>query len=77
MLGWMAMPSVLTVQRLARFSVASTQETILVEATIDAVGPNMDAKYAASRPPVSTVVVIGKWTVAGCAGWLIVAIKGG
>lgn len=38
---------------------------VQVEATVEAVGANVDAKYTASRPAVSNVVVIGKWTVAG------------
>jgi hypothetical protein len=45
---------------------------VQVEATSVAVGAYVDAKYTASSPPESSVVVMGKWTVAGCAGWLMV-----
>jgi hypothetical protein len=34
----------------------------------------VEAKYAASRAAVNNVVVMGKWTVAGWAGWLILAV---
>jgi hypothetical protein len=47
---------------------------VQVEATSVAVGAYVDAKYTASSPPESSVVVMGKWTVAGCAGWLMVKI---
>ena len=39
-----------------------------VEATIVVVGAYVDKKYTASRPPVKTVVVMGKCTVAGWVG---------
>ena len=49
-------------------------EDIQAEATTDEVGPYVDKKYTASSAPVRRVVVIGKWTVAGCVGWLIVML---
>jgi hypothetical protein len=47
---------------------------ILADATRPAVGAKVEAKYAASSPAVKSVVVMGKWTVAGWAGWLILNI---
>jgi len=46
------------------------------DATAVAVGAYVDKKYTASSPPVNKVVVIGKWTVAGCAGWLMLSVVG-
>ena len=42
-----------------------------VEATAPEVGAYLERKYTASRAPVRKVVVMGKCTVAGCVGWLI------
>jgi hypothetical protein len=41
------------------------------DATAPEVGAYVERKYTASRPPVRRVVVMGKWTVAGWVGWLI------
>lgn len=49
---------------------------IQAEATAPDVGAYFERKYTASRPPVSRVVVMGKCTVAGCVGWLIVKFSG-
>lgn len=42
-----------------------------VEATSVEVGAYVDRKYTASSAPVRTVVVMGKWTVAGCLGLIV------
>jgi hypothetical protein len=44
---------------------------VQAEATAPEVGAYFERKYTASRPPVNRVVVMGKCTVAGCVGWLI------
>jgi hypothetical protein len=44
------------------------------DATALEVGAYVERKYTASRPPERRVVVMGKWTVAGCVGWLILRI---
>lgn len=41
---------------------------VLAEAMAVEVGPYLESQYIASRPPVRSVVVMGKWTVAGCVG---------
>jgi hypothetical protein len=65
MLGWRAMPSVLTMAHLVRLVLVSVCVNLQVEATVVVVGAYVDKKYTASRPPVKTVVVMGKCTVAG------------
>jgi hypothetical protein len=71
MLGCMAIPSVLTV--ICKFvdMHCSYSEALLMEDTAVAVGAYVEAKYTASRPPVNSVVVMGKCTVEGWAGWLM------
>jgi len=49
---------------------------VQAEATALDVGAYFERKYTASRPPVSRVVVMGKCTVAGCVGWLILKFGG-
>jgi hypothetical protein len=43
---------------------------LMVDAMIPAVAGYVEAAQAASRAPVRKVVVMGKWTNAGCFGWL-------
>jgi hypothetical protein len=51
---------------------ANVPMNLHAEATIGAVGANVEAKYTASRPAVNTVVVIGKCTLAGWTGDIVV-----
>lgn len=70
----MAMSNVLTSWRQQSSSLESRQD-LQVEATRLEVGAYVERKNMASSAPVSKVVVMGKWTVAGCLGWPIMELS--